>query len=204
LAWAGQVVTRAGLVVGSGGNLSERGPGGAACVITRAGAWLDDLAPADLSVVRISDGAVLAGHPRPSSEVQLHLHAYRAWPDVGAVLHLHPQTSVLLAVLGQPIQLITTDHVCYVGQVAWVPFLPPGSEAVARATAEQMTARGAQCAVLERHGCVVVADDLDLAVRRAVNLEEAAQLTYRAILLGAQVPPVPAQLLEWARRAGPA
>ena len=46
------------------------------------------------------DGGVRGGHPRPSSEVPLHLATYRVRPDVNAVVHLHPQTSVLLDALG--------------------------------------------------------------------------------------------------------
>lgn len=202
LARAGRTVVRAGLVVGSGGNLSVRQPDGETCLVSRAGAWLDDLADIDLSVVRISDGAVLAGHPHPSSELLLHLHVYRARPDAAAVLHLHPQASVLLTAVGQQVQLSTTDHVYYVGSVARVPFLPPGSEAVARAAVAEMAAQDADCAVLNRHGCVVLADSLELAVKRALNLEEAAQTTYRALLLGAPLPPVPADLLNWAQQAG--
>jgi ribulose-5-phosphate 4-epimerase/fuculose-1-phosphate aldolase len=204
LAWAGRTVGRAGLVIGSGGNLSVRRPDGETCLVTRAGAWLDDLADGDLSVVRISDGAVLAGHPAPSSESPLHLHVYRARPDAAAVLHLHPQASVLLTAVGQEIELSTTDHVYYVGAVARVPFLPPGSDAAGRAAVEEMAAHGADCAVLNRHGCVVLADSVELAVKRALNLEEAAQTTYRALLLGAPLPPVPADLLNWARQAGSA
>ena len=38
--------------------------------------------------------------------------------------------------------------------------------------------------VLSNHGCTVVADTVELAHKRAVNLEEAALATYRALLLG--------------------
>jgi ribulose-5-phosphate 4-epimerase/fuculose-1-phosphate aldolase len=200
LPWAGRAVVRGGLVVGSGGNLSVRRSDGETCLITRAGGWLDDLADDDVSVVRIADGAVLSGHPQPSSETSLHLHAYRARPATAAVVHLHPQASVLLTALGQEIQLSTTDHVFYVGTVARVPFLPPGSEAVAQAAVEEMAEANADCAVLNRHGCVVLAESLEVAVKRALNLEEAAESTYRALLLGAPPPPVPAGLREWAKK----
>jgi L-fuculose-phosphate aldolase len=201
LPWAGRAIVRAGLVVGSGGNLSVRRPDSETCLISRAGGWLDDLVEADLSAVRIADGAVVSGHPQPSSEVSLHLHAYRARPATAAVVHVHPQSSVLLTTLGREIQLSTTDHVYYVGTVARVPFLPPGSEAVARAAVEEMTKHDADCAVLDRHGCVVLAENLELAVKRALNLEEAATATYRALLLGTPLPPVPAILREWATKA---
>ena len=66
-----------------------------------------------------------AGVPRaaespPSTELALHLATYRARPDVNAVVHLHPQSAVLLDALGEPIRLITTDHAFYLRRVARV------------------------------------------------------------------------------------
>ena len=37
--------------------------------------------------------------------------------------------------------------------------------------------------ILAHHGCSVLGEDLEMAHRRAANLEEAARLTYRALLL---------------------
>ena len=91
---AGRAVVAAGLVVGSGGNLSARLPGAATCWVTRAGSWLDRLTPDDFVEVAIADGAVvtagrdagrLSPDPRPSTEVQLHLATYRVRPDVNAI-----------------------------------------------------------------------------------------------------------------------
>ncbi|HEX5495504.1 MAG TPA: class II aldolase/adducin family protein, partial [Mycobacteriales bacterium] len=96
---AGRRLVRHGLVIGSGGNLSARMPGGSSCLVTAAGSWLDELTGEDLSEVALSDGAVLAGNPAPSSEVALHLASYRVRPDVRAVVHVHPQHAVLLSAL---------------------------------------------------------------------------------------------------------
>ena len=38
--------------------------------------------------------------------------------------------------------------------------------------------------VLSHHGCSVVGDSVAMALRRTLNLEEAAKLTYAALLLG--------------------
>lgn len=193
LAHLGLEVVRAGLVVGSGGNLSAREPGAEACWVTASGTWLDRLRRADFVRVNIGSGAVDTSDvtsPPPSSEVALHLHAYRARPDINAVVHLHPQTVLLLDALGEPIRLVTTDHTYYLREVVRVGFHPPGSEALAAATARAV-ADGANCAVLAHHGCVVLADTVELAHKRARNLEEAAQLTYRALLLGRDLPECP-------------
>lgn len=181
LALAGRRAARAGLVVGSGGNLSARLPGADRCVITAAGAWLDTVDTDTCSIIDL-DGAVMAGSPEPSSEWQLHTYAYRARPDVGAIIHLHPQASVLLDALGYPIRLLTTDHAFYVREVRTVPFIPPGTAELAAAAAARLD--GCDCLVLAHHGCAVVADSVELAAKRVANLEEAALATYRALLLG--------------------
>lgn len=159
------------------------------CWVTASGAWLDRLSRTDFVRVNIGSGAGDTSPP-PSSEVALHLHTYRARPDINAVVHLHSQTVLLLDALGEPVRLMTTDHAYYVREVVRVGFHPPGSEALAAATARAV-ADGANCAILAHHGCVVLGDTVELAHKRARNLEEAAQLTYRALLLGRELPECP-------------
>lgn len=181
LATLGRRAVAGGLVVGSGGNLSARLPGADECVVTAGGAWLDELGLGDFSVVGL-DGSPRSGHASPSSEAALHLAAYRARPDVNAVVHLHPQTSVLLDALGHRIRLITLDHAYYVRRLATVPYLQPGTTALADAAAAALAQ--ADAVILSHHGCAVVADSVELAHKRAANLEEAAVATYRALVLG--------------------
>jgi L-fuculose-phosphate aldolase len=173
----GEVVVRAGLVVGSGGNLSARAPGADRVRVTAANAWLDRLEPDT-----VVDSPWATGAPGVTSEFALHSAVYRARPDVNAVIHLHPQITVLLDSLGERIRLITTDHLFYVRRVGVTPFHPPGTQALADAVAEAV-ADGTDCVILPHHGCAVLADSVDLALRRALNLEEAARLTYQALLL---------------------
>ena len=192
-AWAGVVdelcslgrsLVSAGLVLGSGGNLSARVAGGEVAAVPARGSWLDRLVPADFSLVRLADGVVLGGAPAPSTELALHLECYRARPDANAVVHVHPQLSVLLTALGHPIRLITTDHVAYVGEVRIAPYRPPGTPAVATEAAALLADGRCDCVVLSHHGCSVVADSVEMALRRVLNLEEAARLTHAALLLG--------------------
>lgn len=196
LAHAGTEAVRAGLVIGSGGNLSARAPGSDRCWITAAGSWLDRLGAAEFSLISIPGGELLEGQP-PSSEWRLHTETYFRRPDVNAIVHLHPQTSVLLTALGYDIGLITTDHAYYLREIATVSFDSPGSAELALAAAEAV-AGGVNALVLGHHGCSVLADSVELAHKRAVNLEEAARMTYAALLLarGQPVPRVPARFLE--------
>lgn len=180
----GRGLVAAGLVLASGGNLSARAPGGSVAAVTARGTWLDRLTPADFALVRLADGAVVGGSPDPSTELALHLECYRARPDVAAVVHVHPQTSVLVTALGHPIRAITTDHAAYVGPVRVAPYRDPGSTELAVEAAALLADGECDCVVLAHHGCSVVADTVDMAYRRVLNLEEAARLTYAALLLG--------------------
>jgi L-fuculose-phosphate aldolase len=191
LALVGRVVSGAGLVVGSGGNLSAREPGSDRFWVTAAGTFLDRLDRDDFVTVPLDADPVSGpARARASSEVALHVETYRARPDVNAVIHLHPQVVVLLDALGERIRLITTDHAYYVRRVATTPFHPPGTPELAAVGAEAVR-DGTNCVVLAHHGCSVVADNLDMAQRRAMNLEEAARLTYRALLLTGGLGPRP-------------
>jgi ribulose-5-phosphate 4-epimerase/fuculose-1-phosphate aldolase len=184
LVGAGAALVRAGLVLASGGNLSAREPGGAVAAVTARGTRLDRLDPAGFALVRIDDGAVVGGAADPSTELALHLECYRARPDATAVVHVHPQTSVLLAALGHPIRAITTDHAAYVGPVRVAPYRHPGTPELATEAAALLADGECDCVVLSHHGCSVVADSVEMAHRRVLNLEEAARLTYAALLLG--------------------
>ncbi|WP_213454778.1 class II aldolase/adducin family protein [Rhizomonospora bruguierae] len=181
LARVGHDVAGAGLVVASGGNLSAREPGGDECWVTATGTWFDRLDRESFVRVRLRDGAVL-DRASPTSELALHLATYRVRPDVNAIVHLHPQTVVLLAALGERIRLVTTDHAHYVRRVAVAPFHPPGTPELA--TAADAVADGTDCVVLAHHGVSVLGETVEWAHRRARNLEEAARLTYRALALG--------------------
>lgn len=194
LAHLGRSVVAAGLVVGSGGNLSTRAAAGDSCWVTAAGTWLDRLTRDSFARVRIADGATVGG-PVPTTELGLHLATYRVRPDVRVIVHLHPQSVLLLDALDRPIRLATTDHAFYLRAVVTVPFAPPGSPEVGE-WAAAAAKPGGDVFVLARHGCSVLADSVELAHKRALYLEEAAQLTYWAALLRAELPDLPAEFRD--------
>jgi len=179
LALVGRAVAGNGLVVGSGGNLSARDPGSNELWVTAAGTFLDHLDRDDFVPVGLDASS---SGSRASTELPLHLAVYRARPDINAVIHLHPQVVVLLDALGERIRLVTTDHAYYVRRVATTPFHPPGTDDLARVAADAVR-DGTNCVILAHHGCSVIGDTVEMALRRALNLEEAARMTYRALLL---------------------
>lgn len=207
LAEVGRSAVARGLALASGGNLSARLPGDARTfAITAAGARLDDLGPEQFCAMTLAGetvtfpgetvpadaaaDAAAAADPadapgssaRPSSEWKLHQRIYRARPDVNAVVHLHPQYAVLLDALGHRVRMMTLDHAAYVRSVGTVAYHPNGSDALADEAAAAASEH--DCLILSHHGCAALGETVEMAHRRALNLEEAATATYRALRLG--------------------
>jgi L-fuculose-phosphate aldolase len=188
----GNKLVAAGLVVGSGGNLSGRLPGGE-FIITPSGLSIGELGPSDL--VRMSlDGDIKEGELKPSSEWQMHAEAYRARPDAQILFHLHPPVSTTLHAIGRKIRLLTTDHAYYVREIRAVPFIPSGTMELAKAVAAELD--GCNVVLLRYHGCLLVANNVADAYQRAMNLEAAAMATYRASMLGDEETVAPPEYME--------
>ena len=194
----GAAAVHKGLALASGGNLSARLPAGDGFVVTGSGTWLDRLTPDDFSLMT-PDGDVKGGAGSPSSEWKLHSRTYQVREDVNSVIHLHPQHCVLLDALGHEIRLITLDHAYYVRSVGRTPYYPNGSDELANAAAEQ--ARAHDCVVMGHHGCSALGPSVSMAFRRALNLEEAATQTYRALLLGDTTTSFPKDAMQALRHA---
>lgn len=169
-----------GLVLASGGNLSVRLDDGTV-LITRSGTWLDRLTLEDFCVIDMN-GQVLAGQDRPSSEWKLHTRSYQARDDVKSVIHLHPQMSLMIDALGHEIRLLTMDHANYVRKIARTDFYHNATDELADSAAA--ASLEANCIVMAYHGCSCVGPSAQMAYRRALNLEQAAEMTYRLISLG--------------------
>lgn len=177
---AGRTVVERGLVLASGGNLSARLDDDT-FVVTATGTWLDELTPDDFVLASVSDGP-RAGDRAASVEWRLHQRTYAVRPDVCAVVHLHPQHVLLVDALGAPLRFLTSDHQFYVGSAGRVPFHPAGSTAIAEVAAE--AAREHNAVVMAHHGCSALGETVRMALRRAMNLEEAATMTYRLLVAG--------------------
>lgn len=191
LSAVGVDIVARGLALASGGNISARIDEDT-FVVTGSGTWLDRLTPEDFSVMSLS-GEVISGSPSPSSEWKLHQRSYETRADVNAVVHVHPQHAVLLNALGHDVRLITLDHAYYVRSVGTTPYYPNGSDELADSAAEQ--AAHHDCIIMGHHGCSALGDSVSMAFRRALNLEEAATATYRALLLGDTESAFPAEAL---------
>ena len=179
----GRKAAAAGLVSASGGNLSVRLAGTPYCVVTASGSWLEELGQDDFVVLDARDGTVVEGTRPPSSEYKVHTMTYLVRPDVSAVVHLHPQWTVLARALGVETRALTLDHHSYLGPISHVPFWPNASDELGSGVAEA-AASGSDVIVLEHHGSVCLGGDLAMGYRRSLNLEEAARASLFASLSG--------------------
>jgi len=164
---AGAALSAAGLVLPGEGNLSVRH--GRVLLMTRAGADLGRLRVVDLVEVPLT-GEIPRG---ASSEVAMHRAIHARRHDIRAVVHAHPPAVLALtAAGGRPDPSLDAAGRARVGEVGWVGFYPPGSEALASAAAEALAA--APVAVLFGHGAVAVGRSLEEAVDRMRVLERLA------------------------------
>ena len=189
---AGDAV-RQGLALGSGGNMSVRLDDGTIAV-TGKGTWLDQLTPEQLAILNLDGGQV--GGPTPSSEWKLHTAIYTARPDANAIVHIHPQFTLLLTALGHKIRFITQDHAFYVGSYGYTKYYTNGSDELAETAADQLRDGSHDVVVLGNHGIAVLGDSVESAYRKALNMEEAAKLTYHALMLGDRDTIFPPEELE--------
>lgn len=188
----GRTAVSAGLAQASGGNLSVR-TGADQMYVSGKGTWLNRLEHSQFATMTL-DGRVTAGAV-PSSEWKLHGAIYAARPEARAVIHVHPQYSLLLTALGKRIRFITQDHAFYVGSYGQTKYYTNGSDALAETAAAELAGGAHDVVVLGNHGIAACGTSVESAFRVALNFEEAAIMTYRALLLGDEATEFPAEEL---------
>lgn len=171
----GQSFVDRGYAHGSTGNLSVRV--GDRIFVTPTGKSLAGLVPSVLAEVDLT-GRTLNGN-QPSKEAPFHLALYRQRPEARAIVHLHSTYSVAWSCLAtldpaRPFPPLTPYYFMRVAPLGVVPYLRPGSEALARAIDEAAAAH--HCLLLRNHGTVCSGAGLNEAVDRAEELEATARL----------------------------
>jgi len=180
-------------LIGAGeGNLSARRADGT-FLVTPSGVGKGSLSPGDLLVVD-GEGRVESGHGRPSTELLMHLAAYRARPEIGAAIHAHPITAVALTIagLGWPGDLVPEAAVT-LGPVAVAPFAVPGTAAVAASLAPFLPDH--DVLLLSRHGALCLGATVTEAIDRMETLERVARMAALATALG-RCEPLDGSLVE--------
>ena len=101
-----------GLVIFTWGNVSAIDRASGLVVIKPSGVDYDTMKLSDMVVVDL-DGKVVEGELNPSSDTPTHLVLYRAFPNIGGVVHTHSTYATAWAQAGLDIPSIGTTHADY-------------------------------------------------------------------------------------------
>lgn len=101
-----------GLVLFTWGNVSAIDPESKLVVIKPSGVSYDTMQPEDMVVMTL-DGEVAEGRFRPSSDTPTHLELYKAYPQMGGIVHTHSTHATAFAQTGRCIPAYGTTHADY-------------------------------------------------------------------------------------------
>lgn len=167
-----------GLVVGTSGNVSCRV--GDLVAVTPTGTDYDTMEPADVAVVDL-DGRLVDGALRPTSELPLHLAAYRDH-GAGAVVHTHSTAATALSLLRTEVPLVHYQVAMFGGPVLVARYATFGTEELRDNASAAL--RGRTAVVLAHHGTLTTGPDLRGAYDRARQLEWVCDVWLRAAAVG--------------------
>ncbi|HHV62470.1 MAG TPA: class II aldolase/adducin family protein [Firmicutes bacterium] len=172
-----------GFVVAAEGNISVRLLNNQV-LITPSGLDKATVSPEDM--VRIDlDGNVIEGNHKPSSELHMHLAAYKLRPDVNAVVHGHPpfSTGFAAAHISLPSSILP-EVTALLGDIPVVEYGTPSCEELAKKVEPYLPSY--DCFLLENHGVLTLGKNLQHAFHRLEILENSAKVTLIARLLGGE------------------
>lgn len=177
---AARAMSASGLSPGRSGNVSARVADG--MLITPSGLAYETMQPSDIVHV-LSNGSVPAGQRKPSTEWHFHLAAYRARPDMAALVHTHSLNATVLACAGKPIPAFHYMVAVAGGtDIPLVPYATFGTEDLAAYVAAGLAERDA--CLLAHHGQVALGTSLAAALELAHEVEVLAEQYLKVLLLG--------------------
>ena len=188
---AGRRLAARGLISAGEGNLSVR-LDAERLLITPTARHKDELEPGDLVIVRLDHAGSEARSTSglgPSSDLRIHLAAYAARPDIGAVVHAHLPASMALTLAGEvPDPAVLPETAFHLPRLPFVPFAEMGSAELAERISAALS-DGPEpmpgAVVLERHGAVAVGPDVMTAVDRLELVEVLCRASRDALLIRA-------------------
>ncbi len=170
------------LFAGTSGNLSVFDRETGIMVITPTSIPYETITAADMVAMK-TDGTVIDGIHRPSSEWQLHAAVYENMPDAGAVVHTHSPYATGFAVTHQRIPCALIEMAMFLGgDVPLAAFALPGTPEVGTEAVKAMQDRYG--CLLANHGTAAYGKDLAEAHIRAVYIEDAAKIGTHAAAHG--------------------
>jgi len=121
------------------------------------------------------DGNLLKGTNKPSSELKMHLRAYKENPDLRSVCHAHPPICTAFAIAGIPLDSpVLAEAIITLGDVPVAPYAELGSKEVPEVIAPYCHTHNG--VLLANHGAVTWAEDAYAAYYRLESMEYYANI----------------------------
>lgn len=205
-----------GLVTYTWGNVSgidrERG----LLIIKPSGVEYQDLSPDNLVVLDL-DGNKVEGDLNPSSDTKTHIELYKAFPDIGGIVHTHSTYALAWAQAGEDIPCYGTTHADYFyGSVPCARHLTDqeidqdyekntGKVIIETFTQRDINPAHMPAVTCHSHGPFTWGRDAQEAVYHAVVLEEVAKMALLTRQINPQAEPAPnnVQNKHFSRKHGP-
>ena len=192
-------LTRNGLVVWTGGNVSGRVPGADLFVIKPSGVDYDHLAP-DNMILCTLDGEVVPGSPgsdrSPSSDTAAHAYVYRNLPEVGGVVHTHSTYATAWAARAEPIPCVITAMADeFGGDIPVGPFAIIGDDSIGQGIVATLMKSRSPAVLMQNHGVFTIGRNARDAVKAAVMTEDVARTVHIA-RQGGPLVPIPSEAID--------
>ena len=203
-----------GLVTFTWGNVSEIDRESGLIVIKPSGVEYDEMKAEHMVVVDL-EGNVVEGNLRPSSDTPTHIELYKAFPEIGGVIHTHSTWATSWAQSGRSIPAYGTTHADYF--YGPIPTTRQLTEAEVEEAYEKNTGtviieafegkdlKAVPGVVVRGHGPFAWGKDAKEAVHNAVVMERAAEMALKTELLNPEAKPIEQYLLDkhYMRKHGP-
>jgi L-ribulose-5-phosphate 4-epimerase len=202
---ANLLLPKYGLVTFTWGNVSGIDRASGLVAIKPSGVRYDEMNPDDIVIVDL-DGKVIEGKLKPSSDTPTHLELYKAFPNIGGVVHTHSRWAASFAQAGIPIEPTGTTHADYF--YGSIPCTRHMTSAEIEANYESETGKvivetfskldpdTTPAVLVHSHGPFCWGKTAGKAVETAVVLEEVAFMQYHALILNPDLTPMQKELLD--------
>ena len=194
-----------GLITYTWGNVSGIDRQQGLFVIKPSGVDYDELKVEDMVVMNLA-GEKVEGDYNPSSDTATHLEIYKAFPEVGGIVHTHSPWATSWAQAGRSIPCYGTTHADYFyGEVPCARSLTKAEIAkdyekntglVIVETFKDKNPKHVPGIILANHGPFTWGKDADEAVHNAVVLEEVAKMAYQTEKINPKVKSAPQELQD--------
>jgi L-fuculose-phosphate aldolase len=151
---------------------------------------------ADMVVIDMDGHVVEDTDILPTVEAPMHLHIYRARPEVNAIIHSHATWSSAFAVTGKNVPFVLAEQAGALGgEIVCAEYGKVASEKLAKNIVKAL-GKDKNAALMRNHGAVCVGKDMEEAFTVSDFLECAAQVAIYGSTIGKLISLDPNELFD--------